>query len=187
MTSPNRPARLNRALLALFGVVLLAAGGFTVATHYRRLKVIDPDSALVHGTGKPPTWALYLIVAVAVIVGLLCLRWLAAQLVHRPRPQIWRFEDDIATGRTELGTTTAIAPFVDEVKTYPGVSTAAATLSGSRTSPAVALVISAEQDGDLTEIRHRLDTHGLPRLTQALDLGSPKVTVEFRFTTKTAV
>jgi hypothetical protein len=180
-TSLNRPARLNRTLLALLGTAMIAAGGFALATHFGRLTILHPNATLAPGTSKPPTWALYITAAAAVIVGLACLRWIAAQLIHRPRAQTWRLESDIATGRTELGTTTAIAPFVDEVKTYPGVHNATATLSGTRLSPAVALVISAEQDGDLAEIRHRLDDHGLPRLRQALDLTAPRVTVEFRF------
>ncbi|EMD22700.1 hypothetical protein C791_8024 [Amycolatopsis azurea DSM 43854] len=68
--------------------------------------------------------------------------------------------------------------------TYPGVHAAHATLAGTRDTPAVALVISAEQGGDLTEIRHRIDTDGLPRLCQALDLDTLPTTVEFRFSTK---
>ncbi|OOC00880.1 hypothetical protein B0293_41125, partial [Amycolatopsis azurea DSM 43854] len=93
-------------------------------------------------------------------------------------------EDDPDAGRTELAASTAIEPFVSEVTTYPGVHAAHATLAGTRDTPAVALVISAEQGGDLTEIRHRIDTDGLPRLCQALDLDTLPTTVEFRFSTK---
>jgi hypothetical protein len=186
MTGHNRPARLNRTLLGLLGLVLLAAGGFAVATHFGKLTVLPPDSPLVPGTGNPPIWALYVAAAAAVIVGLLLLRWLIAQLTRKPKTRTWRFESDPDTGRTELAASTAIAPFVDEVKTYPGVHAAHATLAGSRDDPAVALVISAEQDGDLTAIRHRLDNEGLPRLREALDLDELPVAVEFRFTAKTA-
>lgn len=186
MTGHNRPARLNRTLLALLGLVLLAAGGFAVATHFGRLTVVTPESALVPGTGTPPTWALYAAAAAAVLVGLLLLRWLIAQLTRRPKTRTWRFESDPDTGRTELAASTAIEPFVDEVKTYAGVHAAHATLAGSREDPAVALVISAEQDGDLTAIRRRLDDEGLPRLREALDLDELPVTVEFRFSAKTA-
>lgn len=182
----NRPAGLNRAVLGLLGIVLLAGGGFAVATHFGWVTVLHRSSRLVAGTGRPPTWVLYITVAVAVIVGLGCLRWLFAQLVRGPKARTWRLEDDPRTGRTELTTATAIAPFVDELKTYPGVSSATGTLSGPRTSPTVDLVITAAQDGDLAEIRHRLDVHGLPRLRQSLELGStPQVTVEFRFSTTT--
>lgn len=46
-------------------------------------------------------------------------------------------------------------------------------------------MISAEQGGDLTTINHQLNTRGLPRLRQALDLDTLPVTVEYRFTTHT--
>ncbi|MFD6068512.1 MULTISPECIES: Asp23/Gls24 family envelope stress response protein [Amycolatopsis] len=185
MTNLNRPARLNRTLLVVFGMILLAAGAFTVLTHFGRLTVLEPDSTLVPGTGMPPTWALYVTAAVAVVFGLLLLRWLLAQLTRKPKTHTWRFEADPDTGRTELAAGTAIEPFVDEVKTYPGVHAAHATLAGTRDAPTVALVVSAEQDGDLTAIRRQIDTIGLPRLRQALDLGALPATVEFRFSTKT--
>ena len=48
MINFNRPTRLNRALLALIGIVLLAAGGFALATHLGWLRVLDPAAPLVH-------------------------------------------------------------------------------------------------------------------------------------------
>jgi hypothetical protein len=185
MTTLNRPARLNRSLLTVAGVLLLAAGGFAVATHFGKLTVLKPDSALVPGTGTPPTWVFYAAAAAAVVVGLLMLRWLVAQLARKPKTHTWRLETDPGTGRTELGASTAVAPLLGEVAAYDGVAAAYGTLAGTRTAPAVALVVSVEQDGDLTAIRRRIDTVGLPRLRQALDLTELPVTVEFRFSTKT--
>jgi membrane protein YqaA with SNARE-associated domain len=181
MTSLNRPARLNRVLLAIIGLVLLAAGAFVVAAHFGRLPRVAKDSALVPSTANPPTWVLYVAAGAAVIIGLLCVRWLLAQLARKPRTRIWRFEQDPDRGRTELAASAAVGPFTNELRGYPGVGAATATLAGPRTAPTLALVITADQDGDLTEIRHRLDTNGLPRLCQALDLETLPVTVEFRF------
>lgn len=185
MSSLNRPARLNRTLLGLFGLVLLAGGGFTVATHFGKLTLLDPGASLTPGTAPPPTWVWYAVAATAFLVGLLLLRWLVAQLARRPKTHVWRFESDPGGGRTELAAGAAVAPFVVEVEAYPGVHAAHATLAGTRDNPALALVLSAEQNGDLPEIRHRLETHGLPRLRQALDLDVLPVSIEFRFTTST--
>jgi hypothetical protein len=185
MTHLNRPARLNRVLLVLFGSLLLAAGIFTLLAHFGRSTVLKPDSALLPETGDLPTWSLYATVAIAVFAGLLVLRWLVAQLIRKPKTHTWRFEEDPARGRTELAASTAVAPFVDEVKTCAGVHNAHATLAGTRDNPAVALVISVEQDGDLAVIRRQLDAVGLPRLRHALDLRELPVTVEFRFSTRT--
>jgi membrane protein implicated in regulation of membrane protease activity len=184
MTGLNRPARLNRGLLIVFGIVLLAAGAFAVTTHFGVLTVVREDSALIPAIGTPPTWVFYVVAAVAIVLGLLLVRWLAAQLARKPKTHTWRFESDPDRGRTALAASTAADPFVGEIKTYQGVHGAHATLAGTKDAPAVALVISVEQDGDLTAIRHRIDTEGLPRLRQALDLEALPASVEFRFSTK---
>ncbi|MGW4057608.1 alkaline shock response membrane anchor protein AmaP [Amycolatopsis sp. NPDC004747] len=185
MSSLNRPARLNRTLLTLIGLLLLAAGGFAVATHFGKLRLLAADTPLVPGTARPPGWVWYVVAASAVIAGLLLLRWLAAQLARTPKTHTWRFGTEPDRGTTELAPGTAVEPFLAEVRTYPGVHAAHATLTGSRDAPALVLVLGAEQDGELSTIRNRLDTHGLPRLRQALDLDTLPVTIEFRFTTST--
>ncbi|AXB43713.1 alkaline shock response membrane anchor protein AmaP [Amycolatopsis albispora] len=182
MTALNRPARLNRSLLGVVGLVLLAAGGFALGTYSGRLTLLDRTGSLVPGTAAPPTWALYAATAAAIVAGLLALRWLLAQLTRKPKTHTWRLDTDPAAGRTELAAGTAVAPFVDEVGGYPGVDSASATLAGPRTAPALAVTLRVHQDGDLTAIRQRLDTEGLPRLRQALDLTTLPVTLEFRFT-----
>ncbi|UQS25414.1 hypothetical protein L1857_22705 [Amycolatopsis thermalba] len=182
MSAPNPPGRLNRGLLALLGLLLAAAGGLILATHFGWRAVVDPAGTVVPGTGRPPTWALYVITAVAVLVGLLCLRWLAAQLVRKPRSRVWRLENDPARGRTELATTTAVEPFTEEIETYPDVAAADAVLTGTPHDAALTVVIHAEQRASPTEIRQRLSTETLPRLRQALDLQELPTAVEFRFT-----
>ncbi|HEY2695342.1 MAG TPA: alkaline shock response membrane anchor protein AmaP [Pseudonocardiaceae bacterium] len=181
--SRNRPARLNRTLLAVLGVVLLAAGGFAVVVHFGWWRVLDPDSRLIPGTALPGTVALYVTAAVAIILGLLCLRWLAAQLLVKSKTRMLRFEHDIDTGRTELAANVAIAPFLAEVAAYPGVHAARGTLHGARADARLHLVITADQDGDLGEIRRALHDNGLPRLRHALDLELLPVGVEFRVAT----
>lgn len=185
MSSLNRPARLNRTLLGLIGLLLLGAGGFALATHFGTLTLVDPGAALAPGTGLPATWVWYVVAAAAILLGLLVLRWLAAQLARKPQTHTWRFDTDPALGRTELAPAAAVAPFLAEVETYPGVHAADATLAGTSDNPALALVLGVEQEGDVTAIRAQLDTHGLPRLRQALDLDVLPVTIEFRFTTAT--
>ncbi|MBN6038499.1 alkaline shock response membrane anchor protein AmaP [Amycolatopsis sp. 195334CR] len=185
MTSLNRPARLNRVLLALTGVLLLAAGGFGLGIHFGLLGLLDPASPLVPGTAEPPAWVFYVVAAGAVVLGLLTLRWLLAQLARRPRTQTWNFESSPARGRTELHADTAVAPFTEELRTYSGVLQAKSTLTGSRQQPVLALVITSEQEADLGEIRERITSDGLPRLRQALDLADLPVTIEFRFSART--
>lgn len=183
MTSTNRPARLNRCLLALIGVTLVTGGGLAMAASVGMLPV-DPAATLVPGTDLPPTWVLYAVTGIAVLLALLCLRWLAAQLVRKPKTHTWRIEDDPEHGNTELAARIATTPFTADVTAYPGIHTAHADLTGPQSSPTLAVVVTTEHDADLSDIRHRIDTHGLPRLRSALDLTSLPMTLEFRFTTK---
>ncbi|PRX50034.1 hypothetical protein B0I33_102150 [Prauserella shujinwangii] len=185
MSASNPPGRLNRGVLALLGLMLVAAGGLTLATHFGWRGLFDPASTIVPGTGRPPTWVLYIITVVATLLGLLCLRWLAAQLVRRPRRRIWRLESDPDRGRTELATTTAVEPFADEIEKYPGVRAADASLTGAQNDATLTVVIHADQQASLAAIRHRLSTQALPRLRQALGLRALPTQVEFRFTGKT--
>ncbi|MET0133808.1 MAG: alkaline shock response membrane anchor protein AmaP [Kibdelosporangium sp.] len=183
MTSLNRPARLNRCLLAIIGGMLLAGGGLAMATGLGWLP-LDPATPLVPGTELPPTWTLYVIAVVTVVLALLCLRWLAAQFARKPKTRTWRLEEHPDHGRTELAARVATTPFTADITGYPGIHAAHADLTGTQDSPTLAVVVITEHNADLTDIRHRLDTHGLPRLRDALDLTSLPVTLEFRFTTK---
>jgi hypothetical protein len=170
---------VNRFLLGLLGLLLLIAGAGAAALHLGLVPRIDRDAALVPGTALPPTWVLVVIAAAAVVVALLCLRWLIAQ-VPRRRVATWRWADD--AGATRITTATAAAPFAEEVTSYPGVRKVEAALTGPHTAPRLALVVRAHGDADLRGIRRRIDDEGLPRLREALGTPGLHATVEFRMT-----
>ncbi|GAA3001125.1 alkaline shock response membrane anchor protein AmaP [Actinokineospora diospyrosa] len=180
MSGHERPSRLNRALLAATGLLLLACAGFALGTRFAVLDVLPPDGHLLPGDPAPPTWVWYATAACGVVLGLLALRWLVAQVIREPKAHQWRFDTD--TGRTGLAASTATAPLLAETETYPGVLAARGTLAGTRANPALALVITTEQDAEPGAIRHALAARGVPRLRRALDLEDLPTTVEFRFT-----
>lgn len=185
MANLNRPARLNRALLAVLGLVLLAAGAFALVTHFGALRVLDPAAPVVPSLSAPPTWVYYAVIAVAVVLGLLCLRLLAAQAFRRPRPGTWRFETEPERGGTKLSGSVATEPLAEEVTAYQGVRSVNATLAGRREDPTLYLTVGTEQGADLGELRERIDEHAVPRLRRALDLDALPVVLEFRLTSKT--
>ncbi|GLW89679.1 alkaline shock response membrane anchor protein AmaP [Actinokineospora globicatena] len=182
MSDHERPSRLNRVLLATTGVVLLAGGGFALATRFGVLEVLGPDDHLVVGYTPPPMWVWYATAACAIVLGLLAVRWLVAQVIRKPKTHPWRFDTD--GGRTELAASAATTPLLAETETYPGVLAARGTLAGTRDNPVLALVISTEHDAEPHAIRHALAKRGVPRLRQALDLDTLPTTVEFHFTDK---
>ncbi|MEU3647146.1 alkaline shock response membrane anchor protein AmaP [Lentzea sp. NPDC034063] len=168
---------MNRFLLGLLGLVLALAGASALAVHYGFVPQVDRFAALIPGTALPPTWVLWVIAAAAVVVALLCLRWLTAQIPRR-KVASWRWADE--AGATRITTATATAPFAEEITAYPGVRKVEAALTGPHTAPRLALVVRAHGDADLRGIRRRIDDEGLPRLREALATPDLHATVEFR-------
>ncbi|GAA3872964.1 hypothetical protein GCM10022243_42630 [Saccharothrix violaceirubra] len=171
---------LNRAVLAVTGVLLLAAGGFGLAVRFAVLDVLVPDAPLVPGVAPPPSWVWWAIAVGGTGFGLLAGCLLTAQVCGGPKSRTWRFDAD--AGRTELAASTALAPLLAETGAYPGVHAVRGTLAGTRDTPRVTLVISTGRDGEPGVIRHALVTGGLPRLRRALDVDELPAAVEFRLT-----
>ncbi|WP_439664232.1 alkaline shock response membrane anchor protein AmaP [Lentzea sp. HUAS TT2] len=174
---------MNRFLLGLLGLVLLLAGAFALAVHFGFVPQVDRSAVLVPGTELPPAWVLWVVAAAAVLVALLCLRWLTAQIPRR-KVASWRWADE--AGSTRISTATATAPFAEEITAYPGVRKVEAALTGPHTAPRLALVVRAHGDADLRGIRRRIDDEGLPRLREALGTPGLDATVEFRMSSTKA-
>jgi hypothetical protein len=174
--NPNRPARLNRTLLALLGLLLLLAGalvllvGSRVATSASAGLSVAADASLLPPNPDPPAWLTWAGTAVAVVVGLAALRWLVAQAVRVPPGTNWQLADNPHTGATTLSTTTAAAPLAAEISTYPGVCAATARLAGVHQHPELHIRITIDDRASPSDLRHRIDEAAVPRLVGALDL-----------------
>lgn len=181
MNRINRPAAVNRTLLGLGGLALLAAGGYALAAHYGRLTWSDTGAPLVPGTAAPPTWVFYAVIAGAVLLGLLCLRWLIAQPFRMPKAVDWQVGGDAEIGRTVLRSGTAAAPVAADIEGYPDVREAAAWLSGAADAPELHLVVTASPAADVADLRRRILGHAVTRLRTALEVDVIPVTLELRF------
>jgi hypothetical protein len=120
----------------------------------------------------PPGWgpSAAAAVAVAVVIGLLALRWLIAPTIRRPASSNWQLSPDTTTGATHIDSHAAVGPLADEIDDYPGVRSAAASLTGPRQHSHVYLRVSADDHADISELRRRIGADAVPRLTQALSL-----------------
>ena len=171
--NPNRPARLNRALLAVLGLLTLTAGAFVLLAGTGILRAVLPiqsDGPILATVTAPPPWVPWVGAAVAVVVGLLALRWLIAQTIRRPRTGTWQLAPDTSAGTTHIGSDTAVAPLAEEITDYPGVRSATARLTGPRRQPRLYLRVSTDERADISDLRSRIDTEAIPRLVQALDI-----------------
>ncbi len=188
-SAPNRPARLNRTLLALIGLGLLTAGGVTLAFGLGLLRDVlpglDPSVPLLPAQLLLPTWVPYAVIAAAVLVGLGCLRWVLAQALRRPKTSTWALTGGSGRGTTRLDTDHAADAAAADITGYRGVSRATATLTGPRTQPALHLVVHTETGTEIGPIRERITTHALPRLRRALELDTLPADLLLRIDTTT--
>lgn len=179
----NRPARLNRALLTVIGILLLAAGAFVLLTALGVLPWLPPQQRLLPGGTTLASWVPYLVVVVAILVGLACLPWLAAQTIRRPKTSTWRLADDPDTGLTTITNATAVDPFETEVENHQGVRSAHAWLTGHPDDPYLVVRVRTEHDTQLDTLRDHIHGHAVPRLRQALGLEQLPTTVHIEPTT----
>lgn len=191
MAGANRPARLNRTLLGLIGLLLLAGGVFVLAIGLGLLRpvlpALDPDVPLLPATVALPDWAPVAATAAAVVVGLLCLRWLLAQALRRPRTGTWRLPTtDPGAGTTRFDTAAAAAAIAADIEAYEGVEKAAATLTGLHTRPSLHLVVTTAAGTGIDALRHRITDHALPRLRQALATDTIPTDLLLRIDTRAA-
>lgn len=188
--NPNRPARLNRTILAILGVLTLAAGAFVLLAgtgSLRALLPIPPGAPLIATDAPPQPWVPWAVAAVAILVALLSLRWLIAQTIRRPRHSDWQLTSDTSTGTTRIDSAAAAGPIGEEIADYPGVHSATARLTGPRLQPQLSLLVTTYDRADITDLRRRIDTEAIPRLTQALNLPALTADLLLRLDTSSGI
>ncbi len=186
--NPNRPARLNRAVLTLLGLIALAVGVFVVLAGAGILAVLLPipvraDVPLLPVNPNVPGWGPWVGAAAAVVVGLLALRWLIAQTIRRPAGSDWQLAADTHIGTTRINSDTAAEPLAQEITDYPGVQSATARLTGPRQHPHLYVRVTADDRADISALRHRIGNDAIPRLVQALNLPALAADVLLRLDT----
>ncbi len=170
MRIPNRPARLNRTLLLLAGLVLLVAGLFEIGSGLGLIHLVSKHQGLAVLAGQRAHWVGPAVFAGAAVIGLAALWWLIAQLPRRHRSVTWRVSANPDRGVTALAADAAAAPVAADIAGYPGVHGATARLAGPPRSPSLYLHVRTEYDTDLSALRRQIERHALPRLRSALEL-----------------
>ncbi|MGV9411105.1 alkaline shock response membrane anchor protein AmaP [Nocardia sp. NPDC003693] len=180
MTAVNRPARLNRVLLAGIGVLLVAGGAYLIAAQRGWLGWARRSDPLTPGDAAPAQWVFYATIAAAAVLGLLCLRWLGAQLFRMPTAVEWQLTEADSPNATTLSSAVAAAAVAADIETLAGVESAAAWLTGPTRAPELHLILTADTDADITELRARVQDEAVARLCQALAVPAVAVTMEVR-------
>lgn len=169
-------ARGNRIGLTLLGLALLLAGAALLAQsrgyfgHHTSTQAIYPPAAQrdVHAH----SWIWAAVAAAAIIIALLCLRWLLVQ-PRRDRLRRARLDHEgsggTGAGRTVLLTAALGDVIEDDLTALPGVRSATGQLAGSSDRPDLWLSITTNADADLAMLRQHLTAELLPALRGALN------------------
>jgi hypothetical protein len=177
--------RTNRAVLALFGFLLLAGGTTGLLAGIdaiggdvdRRLL----DNPVARFIGDNSVWFWPAAALAAAILALLALRWLTAVLTSAPRAGDIVIRGDRSTGRTTLRSGALSDALTTELQAYRGVHAARVRVSGTPTDPSLDIAIQTTEDADLARLRHRIETEALTRARQTLD--TPQLPIRLDLTT----
>lgn len=175
----NRIDRINRALLAVVGLLLVVAGALVIALGTslfggRADKQVIPPS--VSTFIRDNSWYWWAVAAMCVLVAVLMLRWLFAQLQTSSLSKL-NVRSDRRDGETVLEAA-AIADAVEhEVLAISGVSSATMRLLGTASSHHHKLTVLLDERADINTVRSRLSRQTVPNLRQALDFDDPQLQI----------
>ena len=182
-------ARGNRTGLGLLGLGLLLAGAALATVslglfgHDNAAQPIYPPQAqrYIH----QHSWIWSVVAAAAIIIGLLCLRWLFVQPRRDTLRQV-RIDSD-RTNEPGAGRTLVLSAAVaniaeDELAPQSGVRRVSAALSGSPDQPEIWITLVADPVANLAHLRDHLSEKSLPSIRSAL--GQPQLTAYLSITVK---
>jgi hypothetical protein len=163
--------RANRAVLALLGLLLAAAGAAALAAGLglfgSRLADRPVLDSPVSGYVDASPWFWPVAAVAGGLLALLCLWWLLAQ-ARSDRVGELPLSRDAKRGYTDLDAAALTGAVEDEVEGYRGVTRARAGLSGARTAPLFTLTVALDGRVDAGELHHRVVHGAVAHARQAL-------------------
>jgi hypothetical protein len=186
----SRTRRGNRLGLALVGIILFIGGSAAVARGaglFGRAELgrhaVDAGARLLTVSETRYVdhagWLWSVVAALAVLVALLCLRWLVVQ-ARVERAGLLQVEADRTYGATTVDTSALVDAVEQEIAGYPGVARVRGRLSGDLASPELHLVIGLEEHASPPRIRQRVTDSALAHLRQALELDALPTRITLR-------
>jgi len=180
----DRTARGNRVGLTIVGLALITAA---VAALARGLGLwpsllghaADPvTNQRVRAFAADHLWFWLALAAVAILIALLALRWLAVQTRTEAIGTI-RLEPDSRHGNTTLPAGTLTAALRNDLEESLYLRRTHATLTGHQARPRLALTVTLEPNADPAAAEQRIQ-EALDRLRQAMETDHLTTTVEIR-------
>ena len=166
--------RLNRTLIALLGLLLLAGGVLTLVRSFGGFGPDLADDPLLPGAAtsfaeRYSPWFWIAVAAGAALLALLALRWLLAQL-RTDRIGTMHLEPDVRRGDTTLHPSAVTTAVCEEIEGYRGVRSASARLLHDPRTPDLVLNVDLDERADIGATRRRIETEAVEHTRAALEL-----------------
>jgi hypothetical protein len=176
----TRVAVANRTVLAVLGLILLAAGVLGIALaagafgRQRGNQPVLSEAVRTFPHGHP--WFWWAVAAGAVIIAFLALKWLLTQLATDRANRIDR-TTNASDGYTVVHAGALAEAVEDDATRIPGVTSAAAYVSHPLQ---VNLRVHLSDDADIATVRSTLESSTVAHVRQALNQGDLPVRIELR-------
>jgi hypothetical protein len=187
---------LNRALLAVIGIVVLLAGIVAALIGFGLLARITTAAGI--GLGVPSSSskvvrsgigeflaqpvAVVAVGVVGVILGVLGLAWLLAQIPRANAAKPFRLQDDAIRGLTVCAADVLIHAVEADAESLPGVTDASAILRGTARQPELTMRISVNDRTDIKQLLHTLQAETAAHLASAMETPLKHLAVQVNVT-----
>ncbi|QNN51550.1 alkaline shock response membrane anchor protein AmaP [Nocardioides mesophilus] len=178
----SRADAVNRVVLTLLGLLLLAAGGLGLALSlgafgaWRATYPVLPQRVSTFPDGRP--WFWWAVAGVLLLIAVLALLWLFSQL-RTHRTSRWDRTTNAREGFTTLHASALTDAVEDEAVSITGVTGVSAHVR-DRHGQHVFLRVELADSADIPEVRARLESDVVAHLREGVgDPGLP-VTIELR-------
>ena len=182
----NQLDRLNRAVVTVLGLLLVAAGGYGLLRSFNWQEVLgrgaDQDPLLLDGVREAfneNDWLWWLIALVALGVAWIGWKWLRLQLLPSPSLSTLHLPSGDES-RTELPASAFNEAITRDLENDPCITAARVRLVGSEDEPELDLRVGVADRAAATTVRSRIESDVLPRARWALQREDLRATVRFR-------
>ena len=190
----QRSGLLNRALLAVIGLVVLLAGIVAALIALGLLARII--TAIGIGLGVPVTSSKVLgpgvgaffdqpvaVGLLGVILGVIGLAWLMAQIPRTNAAKPFRLQDDAARGVTICRADVLTDAVEADAERLLGVADASAVLRGTARQPELTLKVTVNDRTDIQRLLHSLQAETAARLVSTMEAPLKHLAVQVDVTT----
>jgi len=181
----RRADQVNRRILTILGLLLLIVGGLGMAYSlgaFGKDRAKEPvlTDDVRSFVADQQRWFWPVVAAVAVLLALLCLRWLYFQLKPRPSMGDFTFGSGEDRGQTVVQSAAVERAVVSDLEAEPGVRKAGARLRQHADPLTVDAWVDYDSSSHVPVFRERVQDHIVSDLQGALEVDQAVVTLEVR-------